>query len=95
MKISNQKVLNQTITYYLNGQVDKAYQYITKQQKHIIGNAAQIMNFRYAILSKMGKTNHALIVLKEAVLDNAYWYDNPYLLEDNDLAPLRTNVTFQ
>lgn len=41
------------------------------------------------------RTDEAMRLLKEAVYTHGYWYDYTYLMEDEDLEPLRSMPEFE
>lgn len=95
MGLTYTELLNETIKIYLAGNYEKAYSYITSHYSEVIGNLAQIFNFRYAIASKMGKKELALKLMKEAIIDHKFWYATEYLKSDNDLDTIREENNFQ
>ncbi|PQZ53382.1 alpha/beta hydrolase [Bacillus sp. MYb209] len=82
------KLLNETLDCYANKGSFEAYSYITKNAKGVIGNEAQIYNFKYALASAAGLEKEALHLMKEAIIENGFWYGNEYLISDDDLKPL-------
>ncbi|OWR26543.1 hypothetical protein CDO73_25970 [Saccharibacillus sp. O23] len=52
------------------------------------GDARQA-NLLYALAAASGRESEAMAVLREAVLEQGFWYPADYLLEDEDLEPLR------
>lgn len=56
--------------------------------KGIVGNEAQIYNFKYALASAAGLEKEALHLMKEAIIEKGFWYGNEYLISDDDLKPL-------
>ncbi len=46
-------------------------------------------NLLYALASASGHSDEAMALLREAVLERGFWYPADYLLEDEDLEPLR------
>jgi len=87
-------LINNTIKIYLAGDYKKAYAYITKYEKDVTGNLAQIYNFRYAIASKAGMADKAIELMAEAIIDCGFWYASEYLQSDEDLDLIRKNETF-
>lgn len=59
------------------------------------GNRAQIYNFSYTLATKAGFIEQAIELLKKAVLEKEYWYSYDYLVEDDDLDPLREYEVFE
>ncbi len=95
MQLTYTQLLNQTIDIYLTGDYEKAYAFITKHGDEVIGNLAQIYNFRYAIASKMSQKSLALKLMTEAIMDHGFWYAIDYLKSDDDLNSLREEKQFQ
>lgn len=50
---------------------------------------ARQANLLYALAAASGREGEAMAVLREAVLERGFWYPTDYLLEDEDLEPLR------
>ncbi|OWA33144.1 hypothetical protein B9G55_23610 [Saccharibacillus sp. O16] len=50
---------------------------------------ARKSNLLYALAAASGHTDEALKLLRKAVMDDGFWYPADYLLEDEDLEPLR------
>ncbi|HDR8182976.1 TPA: alpha/beta hydrolase [Bacillus thuringiensis] len=82
------QLLNETLHRYANKGSLEAYAYIMEHAKGIVGNKAQIYNFKYALASAAGLEEEALQLMKEAIIDNGFWYGNEYLISDDDLKPL-------
>lgn len=82
------QLLNETLHRYANKGSLEAYAYIMKHAKGVVGNKAQIYNFKYALASAAGLEEEALQLMKEAIIDNGFWYGNEYLISDDDLKPL-------
>src|SRR6056297_2323018 len=95
MVLTYTQLLNETINIYLTGDYEKAYNYITKYGNKVKGNLAQIYNFRYAIASKAGMKDLALALMKEAIIDQGFWYAKEYLESDEDLNLLRDDSEFK
>ena len=95
MGLSYQHILNQTLTLYQQKEYQAAYDYITSHQEDDYVNKAQLYNFRYSLLAKLGKVDQALDILKEAVIDRGYWYSPPILTDDDDLLPLQEHQVFK
>ena len=58
-------------------------------------NPAQLYNFSYCLAAMCDRTDEAMGLLKEAVYTHGYWYDYTYLMEDEDLAQLRSMPEFE
>ncbi|OFD80878.1 MULTISPECIES: alpha/beta hydrolase [Bacillus cereus group] len=82
------KLLNETLHCYANKGSFEAYSYIMKNAKGVMGNEAQIYNFKYALASAAGLEEEALYLMKEAIIENGFWYGSEYLISDDDLKPL-------
>ncbi|GAB6434902.1 hypothetical protein bcgnr5380_20290 [Bacillus cereus] len=82
------QLLNETLHCYANNGSFEAYTYIMEHAKGVVGNEAQIYNFKYALASAAGLEEEALHLMKEAIIDNGFWYGNEYLISDDDLKPL-------
>lgn len=54
----------------------------------VLGDARQA-NLLYALAAASGRVEEAMDMLREAVLERGFWYPADYLLEDEDLEPLR------
>lgn len=82
------QLLNETLRCYANKGSFEAYTYIMEYAKGVIGNEAQIYNFKYALASAAGLEKESLHLMKEAIMENGFWYGNEYLISDDDLKPL-------
>ncbi|OSY17099.1 hypothetical protein BTJ48_00910 [Bacillus mycoides] len=82
------KLLNETLHCYANKGSFEAYSYIMNNAKDVMGNAAQIYNFKYALASAAGLEEEALHLMKKAIIENGFWYGSEYLISDDDLKPL-------
>jgi predicted esterase len=89
------ELINQAMRLDREGRSSEAYDLITESGKRIVGNPAQILNFRYCIASKLGDKELAFKLMREAIVDRGYWYGYDYLFEDDDLKPLRDSPEFQ
>jgi len=89
------QLINQTLNHYLNGDYKEAYTTITEKASLVTGNEAQVYNFRYSIACKLGDTELALNLFKEAILEKGFWYACSYLKEDDDLEALRSSPEFE
>jgi predicted esterase len=87
-KITYTSLLNLTLELYKKSGSLEAYKFITQNAHKVKGNRAQIFNFRYALAAASGLEQEALQIMKEAVLENGFWYAYDYLLEDEDLESL-------
>lgn len=82
------KLLNETLHCYANKGSFEAYSYIMNNAKDVMGNEAQIYNFKYALASAAGLEEEALYLMKKAIIENGFWYGSEYLISDDDLKPL-------
>ncbi|MBG9596413.1 alpha/beta hydrolase [Bacillus mycoides] len=82
------KLLNETLHCYANKGSFEAYSYIMNNAKDVMGNEAQIYNFKYALASAAGLEEEALHLMKKATIENGFWYGSEYLISDDDLKPL-------
>lgn len=82
------KLLNETLHCYANKGSFEAYSYIMNNAKDVMGNEAQIYNFKYALASARGLEEEALHLMKKAIIENGFWYGSEYLISDDDLKPL-------
>ncbi|MBG0963065.1 alpha/beta hydrolase [Bacillus sp. SRB1LM] len=82
------QLLNETLHCYASKGSLEAYTYIMERAKGIVGNEAQIYNFKYALASAAGLEEEALHLMKEAIIEKGFWYGNEYLISDDDLKPL-------
>ncbi|MGM0446138.1 MAG: alpha/beta hydrolase [Bacillota bacterium] len=89
------KLLNTALDYYFKGEYKKGYEYIDNNQNKVNGNQAQVYNFKYTLACKAGLIDTAMDIMKEAVIQKGYWYSKEYLLEDEDLDPLRVRKEFK
>lgn len=93
-KITYTKLINATLNLYMKEDYLEAYNFITKNSLGIKVNEAQIYNFRYSIACKVGLEELAMEIIREAITEKGYWYSYEYLLEDDDLNPLRKYSEF-
>ncbi|WP_439033642.1 alpha/beta hydrolase [Bacillus paranthracis] len=82
------QLLNETLHCYASKGSLEAYTYIMEHAKGIVGNEAQIYNFKYALASAAGLEEEALHLMKEAIIEKGFWYGNEYLISNDDLKPL-------
>ncbi len=82
------KLLNETLHCYANKGSFEAYSYIMNNAKDVMGNEAQIYNFKYALASAAGLEEEALHLMKKAIIENGFWYGSEYLISDDELKPL-------
>ncbi|MGM2629615.1 alpha/beta hydrolase [Bacillus cereus group sp. Bce040] len=82
------QLLNETLHCYASKGSLEAYTYIMEHAKGIVGNEAQIYNFKYALASAAGLEEEALHLMKEAIIEKGFWYGYEYLISDDDLKPL-------
>ncbi|RBP20255.1 MULTISPECIES: alpha/beta hydrolase [Bacillus] len=82
------KLLNETLHCYANKGSFEAYSYIMNNAKDVMGNEAQIYNFKYALASAAGLEEEALHLMKKAIIENGFWYGSEYLISDDDLKSL-------
>ncbi|USK98880.1 alpha/beta hydrolase [Bacillus tropicus] len=82
------QLLNKTLHCYASKGSLEAYTYIMEHAKGIVGNEAQIYNFKYALASAAGLEEEALHLMKEAIIEKGFWYGYEYLISDDDLKPL-------
>ncbi|MBC6972297.1 alpha/beta hydrolase [Bacillus sp. Xin] len=88
-------LLNGTLECYTKNGSLEAYQYITKNADKVTsGNKAQLYNFKYALASASGLEKEALHIMKEAIIENKFWYGYEYLMTDDDLKPLHKHEEF-
>ncbi|PEX80045.1 alpha/beta hydrolase [Bacillus cereus] len=88
------QLLNETLRCYANKGSFEAYNYIMEHAKGVRGNETQIYNFKYALASAAGLEEEAIRLMKEAIIDNGFWYGNEYLISDDDLKPLHKYEEF-
>lgn len=82
------QLLNETLRCYANKGSFEAYNYIMENATGVIGNEAQIYNFKYALASASGLEKEALHLMREAIIEKGFWYGNEYLISDEDLKSL-------
>ncbi len=82
------QLLNEMLHCYASKGSLEAYTCIMEHAKGIVGNEAQIYNFKYALASAAGLEEEALHLMKEAIIEKGFWYGNEYLISDDDLKPL-------
>lgn len=82
------QLLNETLDCYAKKGSFEAYTYIMEYAKGVVGNEAQIYNFKYALASAAGLEEEALHLMKKAIIKNGFWYGSEYLISDDDLKPL-------
>lgn len=93
--ITYTKLLNETLEIYMEKGAEEAYKFISKHADEVVGDHAQIYNFRYSLAAASGHEQEALTIMKEAILEKGHWYAYDYLKEDEDLDPLRKYAEFQ
>jgi predicted esterase len=89
------ELIHQAMRLDREGRLSEAYDLLTENGEKVVGNPAQILNFRYCIASKLGNKELAFKLMREAIIDRGYWYGYDYLFEDDDLKPLRDSPEFQ
>lgn len=89
------QLLNRTLEIYLDKSAEEAFEFIESNYVGIIGNEAQIYNFRYALSAASGLKEVAMDLLREAVIEKGYWYSFDYLRKDQDLKILRKEAEFK
>ncbi|WP_257348705.1 alpha/beta hydrolase [Pseudalkalibacillus decolorationis] len=87
-------LLNETINIYDKNGSLQAYQFINENADMVDGNQAQIYNFRYALAAASGLEKDALQLMKEAIIENGFWYAYDYLNADEDLKSLHKYEEF-
>lgn len=92
--LSYTNLIDKTFSLYMQGQYKEAYEFITENSPGVNGNFAQIFNFRYCIAMKAGFANLALELMQEAIVERGFWYSYEYLMQEEDLEPLRSNKQF-
>lgn len=74
----------------------QAFDFMQQQSPNVeYANPAQLYNFSYCLAAMCDRTDEAMRLLKEAVYTHGYWYDYTYLMEDEDLEPLRSMPEFE
>ena len=74
----------------------QAFDFMQQQSPNVeYANPAQLYNFSYCLAAMCDRTDEAMGLLKEAVYTHGYWYDYTYLMEDEDLAQLRSMPEFE
>lgn len=74
----------------------QAFDFMQQQSPNVeYANPAQLYNFSYCLAAMCDRTDEAMGLLKEAVYTHGYWYDYTYLMEDEDLEPLRSMPEFE
>lgn len=94
-KLTYIQLLNRTLEIYLDKSANEAFEFIESNYVGVIGNEAQIYNFRYALAAASGLKEVAIGLLNEAVIDKGYWYSFDYLRKDQDLKILRKEDDFK
>lgn len=89
------RLLNETIAIYEKRGSLEAYQFMKENAEKVDGNKAQLYNFQYALAAASDLKEESLGIMKEAILDQGYWYEYDYLQEDEDLNSLRSFKEFQ
>jgi predicted esterase len=89
------RFLNRATNLYKKGDLAKAYELVKEEGRKVGGNQALIFNYEYCLASRLGDIDAAMDALREAVIEREYWYGYEYLLNDEDLAPLRGLEGFQ
>ncbi|PIE92567.1 alpha/beta hydrolase [Bacillus fungorum] len=89
------QLLNETLHCYAKKGSLEAYTYIMEHAKGIVGNEAQIYNFKYALACAAGLEKEALYLMREAIIEKGFWYGYEYLISDDDLKSLHKFEEFQ
>ena len=89
------ELINLAMRLYREGKLAEAYDLVNENSDVKPGNPAQILNFRYSIASRLGDSELAMKLMREAIVDKGYWYGYEYLLEDDDLKPLQDLPEFR
>ena len=89
------QLMNRALELLDEEKPEEAYEFMKEEgPKAEYANPAQVYNFTYCVAAICGKTEEAMGLLKEAVYTKGYWYDYEYLMEDEDLEPLRQMSEF-
>ncbi|MFD1738748.1 alpha/beta hydrolase [Bacillus salitolerans] len=94
-RLTYASLLNKTLEINASEGSLTAYKFITKYADQVKGNKAQIFNFRYCLASSSGLEQEALSILREAIIENGYWYSYDYISQDDDLKNLHKYKEFQ
>lgn len=92
-------MINMTATRLFNEALERREQSGVEQalrflQEHGDPADARQMNLLYALAAASGRADEAFALLNEAVTERGFWYPAEYLLEDEDLEPLRGREGF-
>jgi len=88
------RLVHQAIDLYNEGKLEGALDLIEKYGGEVEGDRAQILNFKCCIASKLGRTEMAMNIMREAIIGTEYWYPYEYLLQDDDLKNIRDQKEF-
>lgn len=88
------RFLHEAIRLYNHDQLERAYELVLREGEDVGGNPAQILNLKYCLESRLGKQEAALETFRGAV-GQGYWYGYEYLLQDEDLRPIRDTAEFR
>lgn len=88
------RLVHRAIDLYNEGKLEEALDLIEKFGDMVEGNRAQILNFKCCIASRLGRTEMAMNIMREAIVGTEYWYPYEYLLQDNDLKSIRDQKEF-
>jgi predicted esterase len=83
------QMVNRAVRLYHQGKFLEAYELVTVNAGKVDGNQAQIYNFRFCLACRAGREGLAMSIIREAVIDQGFWYSYESFLNDSDLAPLR------
>lgn len=89
------ELINRAMLLYREGILAEAYDLVTENGDLDPCNPAQILNFRCSMVSRLGDSELAMKLMREAIVDKEYWYGYEYLLDDDDLKKLRDLPEFQ
>ncbi|HEY3421149.1 MAG TPA: hypothetical protein VGK23_11415, partial [Methanomassiliicoccales archaeon] len=86
--------LEASLALYQQARYKEAYDLITQEASSPDSIPALVYYLRYSFACRAGMNDLAMGLLREAVIDNGFWY-SPDHLGDDDLEPLRGLMEFK
>jgi predicted esterase len=88
-------LFKQTIQLYSEGRYREACELVTVHMDQLKEYASHLYNLRFCTASMAGLTEEAIGILKEAILDQGFWYGYDYLMQEEDIKAIRDTKEFK